>query len=111
MLRRRGRDRCLGRRHRRPATALTSGVAVLLLAAACSSSSQPSSSPTASATGSASGSSKTYTIGVLGDFTGVASASADSTYAGIKAGIGLAAQDGYKIKFVTADTNSSPRVH
>jgi branched-chain amino acid transport system substrate-binding protein len=84
----------------------------MLTAAACSgssgsSSNTPNSSGSAAASGPG-GSQKTYVIGLLGDFTGVASATSKSMVSAVKAGIGLAAQDGYKIKYVTADTQSTP---
>jgi branched-chain amino acid transport system substrate-binding protein len=98
--------------------------AVLLMAAGCSSSSKSSSSPptsvaspsSSSATGgapntSASGSSagKTINIGVLTDLTGAGANINSTLIEGVKAGIGLAAtQDGFNIKYVVADTGTSP---
>jgi branched-chain amino acid transport system substrate-binding protein len=52
--------------------------------------------------------SKTITIGVLTDATGSASSGFTTTVQGIKAGIGVAATKGLKIKYVTADTQSTP---
>lgn len=76
-------------------------VVVLMVAAACSSSSKSSNS-----NGSSSG--RTYTIGVLTDLTGPG-ANINSTFVnGVKAGIGLAAKEGYHIKYVTADTTTTP---
>ncbi|HUJ64613.1 MAG TPA: ABC transporter substrate-binding protein, partial [Acidimicrobiales bacterium] len=83
--------------------------AVTLLAAACSSSSK-SSAGTAGATSGSSGSSggKTITVGVLTDLTGAGSNTAASFPLGIKAGVALAAQQGYNIKVVQADSATSP---
>jgi len=62
----------------------------------------------ASASG-ASSASKTFTIGVLADITGAGSNTAGSFPAGVEAGIGaVAAKDGYHIKYVVADTTTSP---
>jgi branched-chain amino acid transport system substrate-binding protein len=83
--------------------------AVLLLAVGCSSSSKSTSSATTSPSGSASGGSgKTYTIGVLSDFTGPGANLATSFRPGIEAGIGLAKEEGYNIKTVEADSTTSP---
>lgn len=74
-----------------------------LIAAACSS------SPSTPAVGSGSGGSEpTYTIGLLTDSTGLAASSDATSVQGVRAGIALAAQEGYKIKLVTADTTTSP---
>ena len=82
---------------------------VLAVSAACSSSSSSSPPPSgnaASSSGKASG--KTYVLGLLGDFTGPASATSKKMESAVKAGIGLAAKDGYHLKYVTADTQSTP---
>ncbi len=91
--------------------------AALLVAAGCGSSSKSTSSassptpaqstPTQSASASASGG-RTYTIGVLTDLTGPASATYGTLTAGLKAGIGVAATEGYHIKYILADTQSTP---
>lgn len=73
-----------------------------MTAAACSGSGSGSTS------GSKQGSGKTYVIGLLGDFTGAASATSKTMVSALKAGIGLAGQDGFRIKYVTADTQSTP---
>ena len=52
--------------------------------------------------------SKTITIGVLADITGAGSNTAGSFPTGIKAGIGVADKEGYDIKYVVADTGTSP---
>ncbi|HXW35276.1 MAG TPA: ABC transporter substrate-binding protein [Acidimicrobiales bacterium] len=88
-----------------PVVAVASVLA--LLAAGCSSNS--SGSPTGSATGSTTGSAAhTYTIGLLTDLTGVASTNNQTSVEGVKAGVHWAAQHGYNIKYVVADTASSP---
>lgn len=74
-------------------------VATVMLAAGCSSSSKST---------NISGGGRTVTVGVLTDLTGAAAVTGDTTVDGIKAGIGMAAQKGYKIKYVVADTTSSP---
>ncbi len=90
------------------------GVALLILGACSSSKSSstgttaPAGSTSGSSSGSSSGGGKTITVGVLGDFSGAA-ASGNTTYVnGIKAGIVLANRDGYTIKYVLADTQTSP---
>jgi branched-chain amino acid transport system substrate-binding protein len=70
---------------------------VVVVAAACSSSSK-----------STSASGKTYTIGVLTDITGLGAPNNKTVPLGVKAGIGIAAKDGYKINYVLADTQTSP---
>jgi branched-chain amino acid transport system substrate-binding protein len=84
-------------------------LASLLTAAACSSS-KPASSPTGSTAGSAAGgatgSAPTITVGVLTDITGIGGS--PSVVKGIEAGIGVAGAEGYKIRYVVGDTQSSP---
>ena len=70
--------------------------ALLLLAAGCGSSKS-------SATGGG-----TITIGILTDMTGPAASSAKTTPEGVKAGVVYAARNGYKIKYVIADSTTSP---
>ncbi len=94
--------------------------AALVLVAGCGSSSKSGSSATtvASSSGSSastgtSGSSgsptsKTITVGILADLTGVSAAGFVTFPKGIQAGIGLAKSEGYNIKYVTADTGSTP---
>jgi len=50
----------------------------------------------------------TYTIGLLTDLTGLAASAVETSPLGIKAGIGVADQEGYHIKYVVADTGSTP---
>ncbi len=80
-----------------------------LVAAGCSSSSKSNSSSSTSSggIGSTSSQGKTYTIGVLTDLTGPGSVTGDTTLQGIKAGIGVAKEEGYNIKYVVADTGTS----
>jgi branched-chain amino acid transport system substrate-binding protein len=85
----------------------------LIAAAGCSSSSKSgSSSPTSggssSPTSGGSNGGKAYTVGVLTDLTGLAATNALTYPKGVQAGIGVAAKEGYNIKFVTVDTGSSP---
>jgi branched-chain amino acid transport system substrate-binding protein len=92
--------------------------AALVLVAGCSSSSKSGSSATttgagsggtsaSSSPGSASGTTKTITVGVLTDMTGVSAAGFLTFPKGIEAGIGVAKGEGYNIKYVLADTGST----
>lgn len=82
---------------------LLAGVAVCAaVAAGCSSSSKHTS------TGGGGGSGQTITVGLLGDLTGLAASGNKTSPLGVQAGIYEAAQEGYHIKFVQADTESSP---
>jgi branched-chain amino acid transport system substrate-binding protein len=47
-------------------------------------------------------------VGVLTDLTGPGSNTGDTTEAGIKAGVGVATSEGYHIRYVVADTGTSP---
>jgi branched-chain amino acid transport system substrate-binding protein len=76
---------------------------MLMAAAACTSSSKSSGGGS-----SGSGGGKTITVGVLTDLTGIASTNSVTFPTGIKAGVGLAAKDGYTIKYDVVDTGSSP---
>ncbi len=94
--------------------------AAILLVAACGSSSKSGSTGTTagsssgpagssgSAGSSASSNGKTVTVGILSDLTGVAAAGFLTFPKGIQAGIGEAKAEGYNIKYVTADTGSTP---
>jgi ABC-type branched-subunit amino acid transport system substrate-binding protein len=87
--------------------------AALVLLAACSSSSkagQSSSTTTGSTgtTGSAGASEPTVTIGVVTDLTGPGSNTSQFTPDGVKAGVALAASEGYHIKYVLADAATNP---
>lgn len=79
---------------------------IVLVTAACgNSAASPSSTP---ASGSGGGPSKTFTVGLLTDLTGPAAQEAATSVAGVKAGIGVAGTEGYRIRYVVADTGSSP---
>jgi branched-chain amino acid transport system substrate-binding protein len=106
----------MGGSRARAAAAAT--VVLVLLAAGCGSSKKStaggtSSGSTAGTTASTSGTTgstagKTITIGVIADLTGLASADDTTVAQGVAARIGLAGQEGYHIKYVVADTASSP---
>lgn len=85
-------------------------IAVLLVAAGCSSNSSSSgSSTTTGSTGNGTGSgSKTITVGVLTDQTGPGASEFGTAVAGVKAGVGVAATEGYHINYVVGDTGTSP---
>src|SRR5579875_633520 len=70
-----------------------------LVATACSSSSHSSSG--------ASAASRTYTVGLLTDYTGAAAASFKTSVQGVEAGIHRAGGEGYSIHYVLADTGTS----
>jgi ABC-type branched-subunit amino acid transport system substrate-binding protein len=90
--------------------------AVALAATACASSSKSASAPSGGSTGaSTSGASssgakttKTYTVGLLVDDTGIAASGQKHVEDGVKAAISIVAKQGYNIKYVVADTESSP---
>ena len=77
---------------------------VLLITAGCSSGSNTASSTSSTA----SGVSKTFTVGVVTDLSGPAASEFASSVNGIKAGVGVAAARGYKIKYILADSGTSP---
>lgn len=76
---------------------------MMITAASCSSSSKSSPS-----TSSGSGAGKTYTIGVLTDLTGVLENTQHTVPDGIKAAVGMFNSEGYHLKYVVADTTSTP---
>jgi len=96
--------------------AVAAGAVMLMVGAGCGSSSKPSStSPTSSASStsqgggsSSSGGNKTITVGVLTDLTGLASTNSTTFPLGVKAGVAMAAKEGYTIKYDVVDTASSP---
>jgi branched-chain amino acid transport system substrate-binding protein len=106
-------------------TILAAAALMVAGATGCSSSSKSSTSPTtgaassaggtassssgtgSSSSGTASASGHTVTVGVLTDATGVAAASFAGFEKGVRAGIGVVPK-GYNIKYVVADTGSSP---
>ena len=74
---------------------VTVALVLMLVAAACSSSSKSGSSGSTAGSGSAgSASGKTYAIGLMGDFTGAASADSKDMPLAAEARIGLAANSG-----------------
>ena len=89
---------------------LAKRVAVICVAAgllaACSSSSKSGQASSTSAPSTAS--EPTVTIGVITDLTGPASNTSQFTPEGIKAGVALAASEGYKVKYVLADSATNP---
>jgi branched-chain amino acid transport system substrate-binding protein len=107
---------------------VVAGAALVMAAAGCSSSSKSAGgtgtttggttagttagttggSTAGSTGGSAGGSSRTYTVGLLYDHTGPSAPGALSFESGVKAGVLLAAKEGYTIKYVVADTGSTP---
>jgi branched-chain amino acid transport system substrate-binding protein len=90
---------------RRKNRLLGAAAVALIVAAGCSSSkSGGGSSPTSG--GSSGG--KTYTIGILTDITGLGATNSYTIPKGVEAGIGRAAGEGYKFKYVVADTATSP---
>lgn len=80
---------------------LAAAAALLVMAAGCGSSSKPGASSSA-------GGGHTYTIGILSDLTGPAASGNLTVVQGIKAGVLLAAREGYNIKYVVGDTQTSP---
>ena len=91
--------------------------AALLVAAGCGSSSKSTSSASSSTPAATDPHAvgvgirlrwTDLTIGVLTDLTGPASATYGTLTAGLKAGIGVAATEGYHIKYILADTQSTP---
>ncbi len=82
--------------------------ALVAVASACSSSKHASSTSGTTVAGSSSSGGSTMTIGVLTDGTGAASSGNQTSITGAKAGGVIAAKDGIKLKFVEADTQSSP---
>ncbi len=77
---------------------------VLVVSAACSS----GSSAPGTTTGSGTGAPKTFTVGVLTDLSGPAASEFASSVNGIKAGVGVAATEGYKINYVLGDSQTNP---
>jgi ABC-type branched-subunit amino acid transport system substrate-binding protein len=81
---------------------------VVLVAAGCSSSSKSTGSAAPVGSARKSGSTPTVTIGVLADLTGPAAGIENTVIDGIKAGVGRATQEGYNIRYVSADAATSP---
>jgi ABC-type branched-subunit amino acid transport system substrate-binding protein len=89
---------------------LAASTLTLLAAASCSSGTSASSSGTSAGTSGAStgASGRNFTIGVLADQSGVGASVGKTLLPGVQAGIALATKEGYHIKYVAADTASSP---
>ena len=83
-------------------TARGAAMAVLVLSVTLSACGSSPKTPSSAA------GSRTYTIGVLTDQTGLGSSVNGSSVLGVRAGIKLAARDGYTIKYVVADTGTNP---
>ncbi|ADP82213.1 ABC transporter substrate-binding protein [Pseudofrankia inefficax] len=90
---------------RKTLTAVAAGAAVSAAVAGCGANS--SASPTAAAGGQKSPG-HTVTIGVLYDATGPGASANKTTTEGVKAGTQYAARNGYTVKYVLADTETSP---
>jgi branched-chain amino acid transport system substrate-binding protein len=104
-----------GRAQRRARVMPAVAVAVVAgLAVGCSSSGTSTGTSTSTSTTkpAASGGTETLTVGVLSDLTGSAASGFLTTEQGIKAGLGLATANGdlkgYNVKYVMADTGSTP---
>jgi len=80
---------------------------VLLISAGCGSSSSGGGTTTSTSHGSGK-TLQTVSIGVLTDLTGPAASEYATAVDGIKAGIGVAATEGYKVNYVIGDTTTSP---
>jgi branched-chain amino acid transport system substrate-binding protein len=77
---------------------ILAGVAIVAaLAAGCSSSKS-----------AGTGGGKTITIGILTDYTGLGASGNKTSVEGVRAGDVIAARDGYKIKYVIGDTQTTP---
>ncbi len=81
---------------------------LVVLASACSSSKHASSTSSTTTGHSPSNSGTTMTIGVLTDATGLAASGNQTSIIGARAGGVIAAKDGFKLRFIEADTQSSP---
>jgi branched-chain amino acid transport system substrate-binding protein len=85
----------------------------LIVVAACSSSAKSSSasnggSSSTSSGGGSGGAGHTFTVGVLTDVTGLGASGNKTAVQGVQAGTVLASRDGYTIKYIVADTATSP---
>ena len=95
---------------RRSTNKVIAASAVVAIAAACSGGSGGSSGNTG-ASGSASsggGSLKTVTVGLLTDVTGLAASGNKLSEVGVKGGVVYAQRNGYRIKYIVADTGTNP---
>jgi len=87
--------------HKRNKVILATLVLAGLVATSCS-------SGTTSSGKSAGGGGATVTIGVLTDLTGPAASGNKTSPVGVKAGVAYAKDQGFTVKYVVADTQSSP---
>jgi branched-chain amino acid transport system substrate-binding protein len=85
--------------------ALAAATVLVVGAAGCSSSGPSGNSGLADAS---QGGTRTFTVGVLTDLTGPAASGDKTSVDGVKAGTFYAARNGYKIKYVVADTATNP---
>jgi branched-chain amino acid transport system substrate-binding protein len=92
----------------RTVTAAALAALVVVGAVACGSSGSSSSAGASGATVGSGGGLKNFTVGVLTDLTGPAASESKTTPAAVKAGTYYAARNGYKIKYVVADTGTNP---
>jgi branched-chain amino acid transport system substrate-binding protein len=99
---------CKSRRNVLAAAAL--GAAVAVAVAACGSSGGGSAGPAATSGPTSARPTKTITIGLLTDVTGPAASGNKTSVEGVKAGVAYASHNGYTIKYVVADTATSPTV-
>lgn len=86
---------------------LVAGAAVLVTAVGCSSSGS-SGTPSGAAGPSSAAAKKNVTVGVLTDVTGPGASGSKSTVDGVKAGTFYASREGYTVKYIVADTATSP---
>lgn len=86
---------------------LAAAAAIAIAAAGCSSSKSSSTTGATTAT-SGGGANHTITIGVLTDLTGPAASGNKTSPQGVAAGAVIAAKQGWTIKYVTGDTQTSP---
>lgn len=90
---------------------LTCAVAVTAVAAGCSSSSKSgggSSGAAGTGGGSNSSGNHTITVGILTDMTGPASSGNKTSVQGVQAGAVIAAKQGWTVKYVVGDSQTSP---
>jgi branched-chain amino acid transport system substrate-binding protein len=83
----------------------------LIVVAACSSSAKSSSVSSGGSSSTSSGgggAGHTFTVGVLTDVTGLGASGNKTAVQGVQAGTVLASRDGYTIKYIVADTATSP---
>jgi ABC-type branched-subunit amino acid transport system substrate-binding protein len=86
-------------------SAALAAAAAMVAAAGCSSSGSTSNG---GETGATAGGNKTITVGLLTDQTGPAASGNKTSVDGVKAGTYYAARNGYTVKYVVADTQTSP---